>query len=400
MKDTGSRIVFRSVDDYERLRGTNLAWFGVDELTYTPEEAWLRLEGRLRDPKATRLCGFAVWTPKGFDWVYRKFMSEPVEGYEAIIAKPFENRHLLDKVPDFYERLKKSYDENFYQQEVLGQYLSLHGRAGVQRVPAGGARDGPGGGAGRAAAVGAGLQRGPDVLGGGAGGAGDGAGAGRDRAAAREHARRRARSSGGGFRRHGAGVVIYGDASGNHAADDGDVGLRRSMREFFAGELRDGAAVPGAAGEPERAGAGDAGELEAAERGRARRSCWWTGRCKELIKDFEQVTYKADSNLIDKEKDRRRTHLSDALGYLVWQECRPRRDAGRESRGDERCCVGRMGRNSMETINREHPEYSGTEGDVEEVQGPVRGRRAVAGERGASTWCGGTRSRWRFTRSG
>jgi hypothetical protein len=46
-------------------------------------------------------------------------------------------------------------------------------------------------------------------------------------------------------------------------------------------------------------------------------------KCKDLIKDFEQVSYKADSNAIDKEKDRRRTHLSDALGYLLWQECRP-----------------------------------------------------------------------------
>ena len=62
MKDTSSRIYFRSVDDFERLRGTNLAWFGLDELTYTAEEAWLRLEGRLRDPLAQRLSGFAVWT--------------------------------------------------------------------------------------------------------------------------------------------------------------------------------------------------------------------------------------------------------------------------------------------------------------------------------------------------
>jgi len=41
-----------------------------------------------------------------------------------------------------------------------------------------------------------------------------------------------------------------------------------------------------------------------------------------LIKDLEQVTYKADSNAIDKDRDRMRTHLSDALGYLLWQECR------------------------------------------------------------------------------
>jgi hypothetical protein len=127
MRDTRSRILFRPVDEFERLRGTNLAWFGLDELTYTQEESWLRLEGRLRDPRATRLCGFAVWTPKGYDWVYRKFISEPVNGYGAVLAKPFENRHLLDKIGDFYDRLKDSYDETFYQQEVLGSYLNMEG---------------------------------------------------------------------------------------------------------------------------------------------------------------------------------------------------------------------------------------------------------------------------------
>ena len=43
-------------------------------------------------------------------------------------------------------------------------------------------------------------------------------------------------------------------------------------------------------------------------------------RCKELIKDFERVTYKENSQVIDKDRDPKRTHLSDALGYLVWQE--------------------------------------------------------------------------------
>ena len=129
MKDTGSRIFFRAVDDFERLRGTNLAWFGLDELTYTAEEAWLRLEGRLRDPRASRLCGFAVWTPKGFDWVYRRFVRNVVTGYEVVLAKPFENHHVLDKVPDFYERLRGSYDHKFFEQEALGEYLNV--QAGV-----------------------------------------------------------------------------------------------------------------------------------------------------------------------------------------------------------------------------------------------------------------------------
>src|SRR5205085_6925135 len=127
MKDTRSRILFRPVDEFERLRGTNLAWFGLDELTYTQEESWLRLEGRLRDPGASRLGGFAVWTPKGYDWVYHKFISDPVPGYKAILASPFENRYLLDQIPDFSDRLKQSYDEKFYAQEVLGSYLSQEG---------------------------------------------------------------------------------------------------------------------------------------------------------------------------------------------------------------------------------------------------------------------------------
>src|SRR5947208_2549001 len=51
-------------------------------------------------------------------------------------------------------------------------------------------------------------------------------------------------------------------------------------------------------------------------------------RCKELIKDFEQVTYKENSMIVDKDRDPRRTHLSDAFGYLVWQECGKRGTVG------------------------------------------------------------------------
>ncbi len=124
LHDVGSQVIFRSLDHPERLVGTNLAWFGVDELTYSKEDAWRRLEARLRDPKAQHLCGFAVWTPKGFEWVYKRFISpdERVKGYDAVFAKPGENKHLP---PDFYDRLKHSYDERFYKQEVLGEYLNI-----------------------------------------------------------------------------------------------------------------------------------------------------------------------------------------------------------------------------------------------------------------------------------
>jgi hypothetical protein len=55
-------------------------------------------------------------------------------------------------------------------------------------------------------------------------------------------------------------------------------------------------------------------------------------RCTGLVADLEEVTYKPDSGIIDKEKDSKRTHLSDALGYLLWQECRPQAKFGEQSR--------------------------------------------------------------------
>ena len=128
LKQCRSRILLRSLDDYERLRGTNLAWFGVDELTYCKEEAWLRLEGRLREPKAVRTCGFGVWTPKGSDWVHRRFVASESGDYEVVLAKPSENRHVLAADPQFYERLKKTYSDAFYRQEVLGEYVVSNGR--------------------------------------------------------------------------------------------------------------------------------------------------------------------------------------------------------------------------------------------------------------------------------
>jgi hypothetical protein len=51
-----------------------------------------------------------------------------------------------------------------------------------------------------------------------------------------------------------------------------------------------------------------------------------------LIKDLEQVSYKPGTCQIDKDKDPRRTHLSDALGYYLWARFRPGAQVGEQSR--------------------------------------------------------------------
>jgi hypothetical protein len=319
MQDTGSRILLRAVDEFERLRGTNLAWFGLDELTYTMEGAWLRLEGRLRDPRAALRCGFAVWTPKGFDWVYRKFVSHQVEGYEAIQARPFENRFLLEQVPDFYERLRGSYDENFYRQEVLGDYLNVRGglvyhafdrERNVRRMKVDPARPlvwaldfnvDP------MCSVIAQVERNGEVL------------------VLDEIALRRATTEQAceeferRFGRPAAGVVVYGDASGASMNTTGYSDYQ-VIRNYFGSRMakvtyRVPKANPAVR---DRVSLVNARLRSAGDEVRL----FVDPKCKELIEDFEQVSYQEESTQIDKDKDRRRTHLSDALGYLIWQEDR------------------------------------------------------------------------------
>jgi phage terminase large subunit len=328
MKDTGSRILFRALDEFERLRGTNLAWFGLDELTYVPEAAWLRLEGRLRDPKARRLCGFAAWTPKGYDWVYQRFIAEPKPGYEVIRAEPNENRFLLGKTPEFYKNLKGSYDDRFYQQEALGQYVQMRGGRVYhtfdrqdhlvdltpdRRIPLLWALDfnvDPMSSVvaqincGRVTVLDEIVLRHATTL----------------EACEQFHK---------AFGQHQAGIVVYGDASGNSTQTTG-LSDYQVIREFFRSNgnasvhykvprsnppIRDRVSLMNAKLRPA------SGQIQLLV----------DRRCKELIKDLEQVAYKEDSNLIDKERDWARTHLSDALGYLIWQECSPSQKIGERS---------------------------------------------------------------------
>jgi hypothetical protein len=328
LADTGSRILFRAIEDFERLRGTNLAWFGVDELTYAPEEAWLRLEGRLRDPEASLLCGFAVWTPKGFDWVYRRFLSGSGSGYEVVIAKPGENRFLLSAVPDFYERLKTSYDERFYKQEVLGEYLNVQQGQVYQSFDR------------KKHLYDAGLDKTLPLL-----WTLDfnvdpqcslvAQRVGRVLVVLDEIVLRRASTQEvckefqQRYLPHDAGVAVYGDSSGSHMQTAGttdyqiikdhlnQAGQRRVQFRYGSSNplVRDrincvNSAFRSAAGEVR---------------------LYISPRCKELIADLEQVVYKDGAGVIDKTSDPMRSHLSDSLGYLLWQEFRERPTIGERS---------------------------------------------------------------------
>jgi hypothetical protein len=325
LNEGGSEILLRSLSDADRLRGLNLAWFGVDELTYTTETAWNQLEARLRDTKASERHGFAVWTPNGNDWVWRKFVKGEKKGYRVVRAKPFENRHLLEASPDYYERLKHSYDERSYQQEVLGEYLAasegmvyfaFSRRANVKAVEL--RSDLP-----LLWSVDFNVDPMSSVV---AQRDGDDLYVLREVSLRRSGTKQMCDQVVQAYGRHRAGMVVYGDASGANRKTTGESDwamVRQELAQGFGGRVsyripkrnpavRDrislvNARLRNAAGEERLFVHPD---------------------CKELIADFEQVEYRGNTSAVNKEKDADRTHLSDALGYLVWQEYGAKETAG------------------------------------------------------------------------
>jgi hypothetical protein len=326
IKELGSEILLRSLDDPERLRGTNLAWFGIDELSFTTEEGWTRLEARLRDPRAKKFCGFGVWTPNGHDWVYRRFIKTPVPGYECIRARPHENKYVLAANPDFYQRLEHSYDARFYRQEVLGEYLNIaQGRVyesfDRERNVASESFDPslplywsldfnvtP------LCSVLA-QKRGERVCvideicldNATVGDAVDGL-----------HNR---------IRSAAAGLIVTGDASGRQrsVAALGDAYAELRICLARAGFRNFKISVP-------------ASNPPVMKRVKLVNACLQDASgettltvapdCEELIKDLEEVLFKPNEGVIDKSRDPKRTHVSDALGYLLWEVFGERRFIG------------------------------------------------------------------------
>ena len=117
----GSKVLFRSADKPERLRGTNLGWAWVDEAALVGEDTWDILLGRLRlDPGRAWL----TTTPKGHNWVYDRFVDSPDKEHETVRASTRDNPHLPES---YVESLEEQYTERFRRQEIEGEFMEAEG---------------------------------------------------------------------------------------------------------------------------------------------------------------------------------------------------------------------------------------------------------------------------------
>ena len=123
----GSEILFRHLQEPNKLKSLNLGFVELEEMSDTPESTFKMLLSRLRQaikPEWVelgfkyRLFGHTNPEPsKG--WIYKYFVEQKPDNYRLIQAPTTQNKFLAS---DYVESLKEIYDPEYYRINVLGEF--------------------------------------------------------------------------------------------------------------------------------------------------------------------------------------------------------------------------------------------------------------------------------------
>jgi len=109
------RIIFRSADNPDRLRGANAGWLWLDEVAMMDAEIWPLSIATLRESPGR---AWMTTTPRGKDWVYELFNGDHKD-YATVRSKTTDNFFLDDT---FVATLRQSMTSEMYRQEVDGEF--------------------------------------------------------------------------------------------------------------------------------------------------------------------------------------------------------------------------------------------------------------------------------------
>lgn len=119
-----TRIICKSLENYDRLIGINASWVICDEFDTTKTEiaymAFIKLLGRLRvgNYRQFVICS----TPEGFRAMYKIFIEENDDSKRLIRAKTLDNIFLPD---DYIDTLRAQYPENLLKAYLEGEFINL-----------------------------------------------------------------------------------------------------------------------------------------------------------------------------------------------------------------------------------------------------------------------------------
>jgi PBSX family phage terminase large subunit len=117
-----STILFRGLEEPDKLRSLNLNAFYIDEANQVSEAAFMLLQGRLRGKHWRK--GFLTMNPGGHDWSWRWFVRQDhIENPEVrrlflnIRAPSLENVHLPD---GYIDTMMASWSSERIKREIMG----------------------------------------------------------------------------------------------------------------------------------------------------------------------------------------------------------------------------------------------------------------------------------------
>lgn len=124
----GSQILTYSLDNYDAMRGIEVAWAWIDETRDTAMEAFDVLLERLRGfddiYPGMRYPLRVTTTPNGFDWLWERFVDPdhrmPGAGY--VTATSYENPH---NPPNYAADLEARLGKQLAQQQIHAEFLNL-----------------------------------------------------------------------------------------------------------------------------------------------------------------------------------------------------------------------------------------------------------------------------------
>lgn len=117
---SGHEIIFRSLDDPEKVRGPNLDWAWIDEASLVERMAWSIVIGRVRVGAAPQ--AWATFTPKGRNWCWEVWERDGDTEHPLYRVRTDENPELPE---GFAESL--GYAGAFADQELGGEFVVFEG---------------------------------------------------------------------------------------------------------------------------------------------------------------------------------------------------------------------------------------------------------------------------------
>ena len=125
--ENGSEILFRHLEEDDKLKSLNLGFVEIEEMSDVPYATFKMLLGRLRQEKRPewkhfRYRLFGHTNPESSrGWIYENFVRNKKPNYRRILAPTTENRYLPE---EYIQTMRDSYNEDYFRMYVLGEDIN------------------------------------------------------------------------------------------------------------------------------------------------------------------------------------------------------------------------------------------------------------------------------------